>query len=412
MGTDLQIDNSQFNDQVNTCHDLERLAILKDGIMCYRDPYMVNCIENISDSMGFQQFNEQMHNCCITKEDTSDVIQFDNITANATLKNASTQKWSNNSEELIETSIVEMTKSELENNTMGEVTPQDNVSRSGIEAYKGRTFGFIPFSIPRIQIRNQAITCIFQNSSKWLYSIHSKVAAFSVPNYKGARIQVPSGLNIPEWRYLLKNYDLKILGEYLQFGFPLNVDYDVFQFNEEVENHASALQRPEGVDKYFNVEVEKQAMVGPIEEIPFKKLHVSPLMGRDKPDGGVRVIEDLSWPLGQSVNSCVDADVYDGIPFTLKYPTVDDVVQQIRTLGPRTLLFKIDLERTFRNLRIDPSDYPLLCLQWQGKRYVDVGLPFGFRTGAAAFQMCTDVITHHLRLRNVWVINYLDDYKD
>ena len=24
--------------------------------------------------------------------------------------------------------------------------------------------------------------------------------------------------------------------------------------------------------------------------------------------------------------------------------------------------------------------------------------------------MCTDVITHHLHLRSVWVINYLDDY--
>ena len=24
--------------------------------------------------------------------------------------------------------------------------------------------------------------------------------------------------------------------------------------------------------------------------------------------------------------------------------------------------------------------------------------------------MCTDVITHHLHLRNVWVINYLADY--
>ena len=74
------------------------------------------------------------------------------------------------------------------------------------------------------------------------------------------------------------------------------------------------------------------------------------------------------------------------------------------------MLFKIDLERAFRNLRIDPFDYPLLGLQWQGKRYVDVGLPFGFRMGAAACQMCTDVITHQLRLRNVWVINYLDDY--
>ena len=43
-------------------------------------------------------------------------------------------------------------------------------------------------------------------------------------------------------------------------------------------------------------------MVGPLEEVPFEKLHVSPLMARDKPDGGVRVIVDLSWPLGQSVN--------------------------------------------------------------------------------------------------------------
>ena len=151
-------------------------------------------------------------------------------------------------------------------------------------------------------------------------------------------------------------------------------------------------------------------MVGPIEEIPFEKLHVSPLMARDKPDGGVRVIVDLSWPLGQSVNSCVPTDVYDGIPFTLKYPTVDNVVHQIRTLGPCALLFKIDLERAFRNLRIDPFDYPLLGLQWQGKRYVDVGLPFGFRTGAATCHMCTDVTTHHLCLRNVWTINYLDDY--
>ena len=24
--------------------------------------------------------------------------------------------------------------------------------------------------------------------------------------------------------------------------------------------------------------------------------------------------------------------------------------------------------------------------------------------------MCTDIITHHLRLRDIWVINYLDDY--
>ena len=131
-----------------------------------------------------------------------------------------------------------------------------------------------------------------------------------------------------------------------------------------VDNHPSVLQRPEGVDKYFATEVHKQAMVGPLEEIFLKKLNISLLMARGKPDGVVRVIIDLSWPLSQSVNSWVSSDMYDGIPFTLKYPTIDDVVGQIRTLGPQALLFKIDLERAFRNLQINPFDYPLLGLQW------------------------------------------------
>ena len=62
---------------------------------------------------------------------------------------------------------------------------------------------------------------MFENNGKWLYDMHSKVTAFCVPNYKGARIQVPSGLNIPEWRYLLKDYDLKIVWEYLKFWIPI-----------------------------------------------------------------------------------------------------------------------------------------------------------------------------------------------
>ena len=55
-------------------------------------------------------------------------------------------------------------------------------------------------------------------------------------NYQQARIKVPSNLNICNWRryYYLKYYDLKILCDYLEFGFPLNIDYESFQFNENV----------------------------------------------------------------------------------------------------------------------------------------------------------------------------------
>ena len=59
-------------------------------------------------------------------------------------------------------------------------------------------------------------------------------------NYQQARIKVPSSLNIRNWRRYLKNYDLKFLCDYLEFGFPLNIDYELFQFNENVTNHPSA----------------------------------------------------------------------------------------------------------------------------------------------------------------------------
>ena len=42
--------------------------------------------------------------------------------------------------------------------------------------------------------------------------------------------------------------------------------------------------------------------------------------------------------------------------------------------------------------------------------FIDVSVPFGFKFGAAACQMCTDLVTFTLRKRGSWLINYLDDY--
>ena len=131
-------------------------------------------------------------------------------------------------------------------------------------------------------------------------------------------------------------------------------------------------------------------------------------MARDKPDGSVRVIVELSWPLGASVNSCIPSDVYDNILFKLKCPTIDQVVECIKEIGPSAKLFKIDLERVFRNLRVDPYDYPLMGLQWDGDVYA--GISLGFKMGTTACQMCTDAITLTLCRRHIWLMNYMHDY--
>ena len=295
-------------------------------------------------------------------------------------------------------------KSELNNDTVSQVVD------SHVQSKVAREFGFIPDSI--------AIHLPLQTSTDFQYTLneegisklHSTVKAYNVPNYKGARIPVISGLKIQMWRYILKDYDLQIIGDYLQYGFPFNVDRVNFEYNQNVVNHASSLRNPNGVIEYFNTEIQHQAMVGPMKESPFPKTHYSPIMARSKPDGSIRVIVDLSWPIGQGVNNYVPGDKFDDISFTLKYPTIDLVVEKIREMGPNAQLFKVDLQRAFRNLRIDPLDYPLLGLKWQENTYIDVALAFGFKNGAAACQLCTDVITNTLRHQKIWLMNYLDDY--
>ena len=70
------------------------------------------------------------------------------------------------------------------------------------------------------------------NSFEYLQQMHSKVKKFKCPNYKGACIPVSSGLIIPAWRKILQDYDIPVLIQYLEYGFPMGVDYNIFKFQK------------------------------------------------------------------------------------------------------------------------------------------------------------------------------------
>ena len=150
-------------------------------------------------------------------------------------------------------------------------------------------------------------------------------------------------------------------------------------------------------------------MAGPFDVLPFNKLHTSPMMTRAKPDGSRRLIVDLSWPQGASVNSSIPDDTFDNVNCKLKYPTLDTIVEAISKIGKNALLYKVDLKRAYRNLRSDPRDFSVLGLSWQGRQYVDVSVPFGLKTGASACQMVTDSISHLMKESGYWTCAYLDD---
>ena len=60
-----------------------------------------------------------------------------------------------------------------------------------------------------------------------------------------------------------------------------------------------------------------------------------------------RVILDLSFPAGNSVNDFISKEFYLGNKINLTYPKVDDLVGIIKDKGPDCLVLKKELKRAF-----------------------------------------------------------------
>ena len=65
--------------------------------------------------------------------------------------------------------------------------------------------------------------------------------------------------------------------------------------------------------------------------------------------------------------------------FVLKDPNIDNITERLNQIGPAAILYKVDISRAFRHVRIDPGDVDLLALQHKGL-YLDENLPLSFHT--------------------------------
>ena len=90
--------------------------------------------------------------------------------------------------------------------------------------------------------------------------------------------------------------------------------------------------------------------------------------------------------------------------FLLNYPPVDDIVNKLVDLGPGSLMFKIDISRAFRQLKVD-----LLGLK-HDSYFIDQSLLFGYRHRSIFFEKVTDRIRYIMRkhcFNNLFI--YVDD---
>ena len=208
----------------------------------------------------------------------------------------------------------------------------------------------------------------------------------------------------------MEEYSDPNLVEFLAFGWPIYCDPAAVLSPTPV-NHPSALNYEADVRHYVNTELGFAALGGPYASPPFHYMQLSPLMTKPKKDSDHRrVIMDLSWPPAASINDAIAGDQYVDGPMTIHCPTVEYMEGRLLELGPGAYLYKTDLARGYRQLRVDPSDWPLLGFTFEGKFYFDMCPPFGLRTSAMCMQRTSEAISWIHRRRGFVSRPYLDDF--
>ena len=144
-------------------------------------------------------------------------------------------------------------------------------------------------------------------------SLDGSVVSEGVLNYRGARIPLVHQINIPEWRKVVDIIKDKSLPDMLEFGFPsghLSTEVPTVGLT----NYASATRNPSHIHAFLGKETGLSAMVGPFREAPFVQwFRSNPLITRPKRGSeDLRVILDLSFPVGSGVNAGISREEPDG----------------------------------------------------------------------------------------------------
>lgn len=194
----------------------------------------------------------------------------------------------------------------------------------------------------------------------------------------------------------------------------VDVFYDGPNVNQIYKNWKSCHSLSADVRKDILAEVSKGRKIGPFSSPPLPNYMGSPMGAFEKLSAAgrkVRVITDLSWPPGGSVNSFISKELS-----SISYITIDDATKMVKNCGKGCLMAKLDIAEAYRHILIQPQDWHLLGTTWicdddSVEFYIDTRLPFGLRTSARLFTMFADGL-QFIMLNNgtTRCLHYIDDY--
>ena len=232
-----------------------------------------------------------------------------------------------------------------------------------------------------------------------------------MPNFLGAKHLVHSRFNVDVWSHYLEHYQDRVIIDFLRYGWPINYQSDVL-VSSSFHNHPSAVKNSSYLYTYIAKELSYQSVFGPFHCNPFNAdCVISPLLCVPKRDSvEIRVIHDLSFPEGLSLNDGISSDYYLELFCKLRLPGIDRLVEFVNAKGRGCHVFKKDLRRAYRQIPIDPQDYPLLGLYIDGSLYFHTALPSGLRSATMIGQRTTKSVAYILNTDGISVDVYINDF--
>ena len=210
-----------------------------------------------------------------------------------------------------------------------------------------------------------------------------------------------------------KEFVSKIL-TYIKQGVPIG--YEGPRETRVSKNWPSAKLYAAAVEASLAKDLSKGRKAGPFMFPPFSTFVGSPMgaFPKKRSVNKYRVIHDLSWPPGHSVNDFITEDC------SLEYINMDTIAKLVKQSGTGSLLAKLDLEDAYKHILVRPQDWDLLGSTWLETDkngvghivyYVDTVLPFGLRSAPKLFDLFATALEYGMSRNGVSIVaHYLDDF--
>ncbi len=229
-----------------------------------------------------------------------------------------------------------------------------------------------------------------------------------VAYYQGTAVRARSPLQLDFWHENLDSCpDLELKSKCydgLQNGVDIECEGHIT--GRVCDNWPSALEHDIEVSKFIHNNLSLGRVVGPWSHPPCDGYVASPIgafirSGSNK----VRVIHDLSYPAGDSINDHIDPD-----KFNLQYVTVDDAAKMCSQFH-EAWMAKSDLASAFLHVLVKPQYWHLLGFKWKGLYYAFSVLPFGCRASPKLFDTLACGLEYMAKNRGTcnYTCHYLDD---